>query len=159
MYIERSIAIHPSFLNSQIETKILQKIKSEYLGKCDEKVGYITKIYDNINIISNHVSNAGSGVIFKVKFKIQNVKPEVGKEYEGKVCMVIEDGLLVEVLDLMKVLIPIENTNGYEYKNDVLVKGDSTIDTGDLVNIVMTKINYEKKKYQIVASLKNKKSK
>lgn len=158
IYIERNIAIPPNFLNENYESKIFEKIKKEYCGKCDENVGYILNIF-NYKILSNYISNEGKGIILKVKFKAECFKPEKAKEYEGKVCMIFDRGIFVEVFDLMKVLINIEDTGGYEYKNDVLKKGKNTIKMGDTVSFVIQDINYEKKNYQVFGSLKNKKDK
>lgn len=155
--MERKICLEPRFLDSKITEHIREKIQHDILGKCDQSYGYVTKIFKNIQIVENIVSTSGSGVFFLVKFGAEVFKPEIGSEYEGRVCMTSPHGIFVEVFGKMKVLIPADKMDGYKFDKSgpYFKKGKKTISEGDTVRIEINMTKYEKQNFNCIGSLKN----
>jgi len=153
--MERKIYIEPCHLDGKISEYLLKKIQQEVLNKCDQEHGYVIKIYDNISIISNTISSSGPGVFFLVKFGAKVLKPETGQEYEGRVCLVFQAGIFVEVFGKMKVLIPTDQMGGYKYDKDSsdYKKGNKKICQDDEVKIRISMIKYEKQNFSCIGSL------
>ena len=154
--IEKRICIEPKFLNTKIREHLLEKIRKEFLEKCDQTYGYITKIFDKIKIVENIISTADIGVFFRVKFDALVFKPEVGTEYKGEVCMISLHGIFVEVFEKMKVLIPTAKMGSYKFdKSETnFKKGKKTISIKDTVTISIDMIRYEKQNFSCIGSLK-----
>lgn len=153
--IIQTIAIHPKFLDENIEKAIKDKIYSIYLHKCEETIGYVNEIIDDsILILNNYISSAGTGIFFKVKFNVNSIKPKEGKEYEGKVCLIFDRGLLLEVFGSIKVFVPIDKTNGYKFVNNFLVKDKKIIKKDDIIQVKILTIKFEKKSYRCIGNLK-----
>lgn len=155
--MERKICIEPKYLDDNIKSHLLKKIQKDILGKCDQSYGYVTKIYKKIEIVENIISTAGPGVFFLVKFEAQVLKPEVGSEYEGVVCMVSSHGIFVEVFQKIKVFIPADKMDGFKFDKNkqVFKRGKETISESDTVEISITMIRYEKQNFNCIGSLKS----
>jgi DNA-directed RNA polymerase subunit E'/Rpb7 len=153
--LEKTITLSPKYLNENYMDSIKNEIKEKYVGKCDEKNGYIISLKENsIIVLRNYISSAGNGIFFKVRFNVQTIKPKVGKEYQGKVILILNEYLFVMTLGLMKILIPIKNAPGYKMINGQFRKDDKVISKGDIVNVKINVLKYENKDYQIIGSLK-----
>lgn len=154
--MERKICVEPCLLDEKISDHLLEKIRREVLGHCDQEYGYVTKIYSKVKIVSNTISASSPGVFFQVKFGAKVLKPEIGSEYEGTVCMLFPAGIFVEVFEKMKVLIPADHMNGYKFDkgNSNFKKGSTkTILQGQSVKIKIDMIKYEKQNFNCIGSL------
>lgn len=153
--MKRKICLEPCYLDDKISEHLLEKIRQEILGHCDQEYGYVTKIYDKIKIISNTISASGPGVFFDVKFGAKVLKPEVGVEYDGTVCMIFPAGIFVEVFEKMKVLIPADQMDGYKFDKEksFFKKGKKIIDQEHKVRIKINLIKYEKQNFNCIGSL------
>lgn len=156
--MERKICLEPRLLDDKITDHLFNKIKTELLGHCDQKYGYIIKIYNNIEVLENIISSASPGVFFNIRFSAKVIKPEIGGEYEGKVCMLFNEGIFVELFERIKVLVPSDKMNGYKFikTSGNFKKGNDTISKGDIVTIKITLFKYEKQNFSCIGSLKSK---
>ncbi len=153
--IEEKICIESVCLGPQIKKHIYQRLHDKMVGKCNQEYGYILSISDKIKIIDNSLAPAGSGVLFNVKFDIESLKPVENEKYKGKVCMILQHGIFVEVADKLKILIPSDKMNNYKYsKNKKLWKKDGNyINLNDYVTITINLIKYEKKNFNCIGTL------
>lgn len=153
--MERKICVEPSHLDDKIFDHLLEKIRNDILGHCDQEHGYVTKVYNKIKIINNTISTFGPSVFFQVKFEAEVFKPKIGLEYKGKVCMIFQAGIFVEVFDKMKVLIPVDQMNGYKFDkgNSSFKKGGKTVCQNDIVKIKINLIKYEKQNFSCIGNL------
>lgn len=153
--IEKKIYLEPNLLDEGIAEHIYDRICHEMLNKCDQECGYILKVYENVQILENSISSVGSGAFFHVRFSVKALKPEVGQEHEGQVCMVFQGGIFVEVAGKMKVLIPAEKMKNYKYNKALTVfKHDKkTISEGDTVKLAIEMIKYEKQNFNCIGKL------
>ena len=155
--IEKKICIEPKYINQNILDNIKNILNDKYLNKCDNQYGYILKIYDNIHIIDNIVSTTSSGVYFYIKFSIKYLKPEIGNTYEGKVCMISNNAILVDFLDgKVKSIISKDKMGKFIYNKDELCfrNGNNTISKNSIVNFKIDMIKYEKNTFNCIGSLK-----
>jgi DNA-directed RNA polymerase subunit E'/Rpb7 len=153
--IHEKIAVEPSALNSNIRNHLFNKIVSTFSNKCDKEYGYILKVYDDIRIISNVVSSASSDIFFDVTFPAKVLKPEIGKEYTGKVFMIFQHGILIEVHDRMKILIPADKLKDFTYnKKNVFKNNTDTIQINSVVTCVIDRMQYEKNNFSCIGNLK-----
>jgi DNA-directed RNA polymerase subunit E'/Rpb7 len=155
--IEKVFSLESRYLNENLRENLLNKIRQDTIGKCDEKYGYITKIYNKINIVENTISTSCPMAFFRVKFGADTIKPEVNSEYEGKVCMIFSSGIFVEVFEKIRVLIPCDKLKNYKFDklNNTFVKDDKIITMGDKLNIVITMVQFQKQNFNCIGSLKN----
>lgn len=158
MIMEKKICVEPKYLNENIREYLLEKVKKDYLLQCDSEKGYIVKIYDNIQILDNTVATASPNVFFRIRFQVKALKPEAGCDYEGKVCMIFPQGIFVEVLEKMKVLVPVDKLGNYKYvKGDnIFQNGKKKIERGQSVQVMIDLIRYEKQNFSCIGSLKSK---
>jgi DNA-directed RNA polymerase subunit E'/Rpb7 len=153
----QKISLEPSFLDENLKSHLIEKVKKELLGKCDKEYGYITEIYDDIKIINNTISSASYGVFFNIEIQAKVHKPEKGGKYEGRVCMVFSNGIFVEVFGRAKVLIPSDKMGGYKYvkEDSCYKKGKHKISVNDTIQVEIDLIKYEKQNFNCIGSLKN----
>lgn len=157
--VTETIYMEPSTLCSNLKTLIKRALIARMDGKCDQTYGYILGVEDGIKIKNNTVSSASDGVFFTVEFKIKALKPKIGDEFKGTVCMVFEQGIFVEVENKMKVLIPTEKMTGFKYsKSKERFKSTGApkkyISRGDGITVILDKIKYENQNFSCIGSLK-----
>ena len=112
----------------------------------------------NPNMKNISLKNSGwfltsSNVIFKVKFGIKSIKPEIGKKYKSKVCMTFPNGIIAEIENKIKVVIPINKLPNYTFEKTCFKKGDTTISKNDILDIVVEMVKYEKQNFNCIASI------
>lgn len=154
--IIRKICLEPRYLDENLQEHLKEKIHTDVLNHCDQAYGYITKIYDNIEIVENIISQAGPGIFFKVKFTAKVLRPEVNSVYEGKICMIFAQGIFVEIMGKMKVLVPADKMGNFKYNKttSTFKNGTKTLVQGDKVEVLITMIKYEKHNFNCIGNLK-----
>jgi DNA-directed RNA polymerase subunit E'/Rpb7 len=113
MLIEKRVCIRPEFLDSNVMKYIEKKVHENYINDCTKDIGYITSIKKIVKIKDNYLSNSCSDIVFEVIIDVENIKPEVGSIFKGNVCMIFQDGILVNIQNIMKVLIPLSSLKDY----------------------------------------------
>lgn len=155
--IEKSICVEPEFLNGDIKNHLLEKAKSTWVGKCTKEDGYILKIHSIKKIINNHISPSTTSIIFELLLKAEIMKPEIGMVVEGKVEMVVSDGIFVYVDDRIVIMVSSATIQDYEFddaKSCYIDKsGEKKIKTGDRVEVKITAIRYEKNNFTCIGEL------
>lgn len=158
--IDQKVSIDPKYLDSNISHYILEKIRLNMENKCTLKYGYIINVRKIINLGDNIIAPANSLVVYDVTYEAETVKPEKGLELSGKICMVFEHGIFVDVLGRMKVLVPVNTLEGYTFSDDSFIpleeKGEGekeVIVVGKSVNIRINMVKYEKKEFSCIGEL------
>lgn len=150
------IYMEAKHLGPDISNNILNVIQKRMTGHCDQKNGYILDIDDDIEIVDNDISNAGTGVFFTVKYTVYSLKPSKGDEFEGEVIMVFEDGVIIEVKKLMKIFISKSKLPDYKFsKSKMRYKSkNKTISVGDILRAEVESIEYERRNFNCIGCLK-----
>jgi DNA-directed RNA polymerase subunit E'/Rpb7 len=151
------VSIESKYLDSDIKDHILDKLKKCMEGNCTLDNGYIIAVNKIIDIGENKIGCANSFVIFDVTYEVEILKPEKGQFMSGKVCMVFQHGIFVDVCGKMKVLIPSSSMIGYKYSSDknLFQKDDNKILCGIEIDIEIVMTKYEKKQFSCIGKLNN----
>ena len=153
-FIEKVVCVEPKYLNENLLSHLRAQLKKEFIGKCDEKHGYISDIGSNIKIVKNKLSRATKGVFFHLKFGIKAVKPKINQDYEGEVCIVFEYGILANILGKIKVLIPKESIQDFIFSKGVYSKGEEVITKNSKIIVNINKMKYENQNFECIGNLK-----
>lgn len=154
--ITQRVSIDSKYLDSNISYHLLKKIKENMEGKCYLDYGYIIKVNDIINIGSNIISPATLLAVYNVTYEADVIKPVKGLVLSGEICMLFQQGIFVNILEKMKVLIPENNIEGYNFVDGIFVSEDK--DKDDLllntkVKIEITMVKYEKKYFSCIGKI------
>ena len=153
--IEKRVCIDSEYLNKDIDTHILKKIKENTLNECTKKHGYILNIIKIIKIKDNYISNVNCDNIFIVDIMAETLKPDIGKQFIGKVCRILPSGIFLNVKDKQKVLIPLTTLNNYTYDslNKVFIKNNKTIKECDNIKVEITGTRYTKQSFSCFGNM------
>ena len=156
IHIKQKVSIHSKYLDHNIKTHLLNKLKETFIGKCTFEYGYIIGINKIIKVGENSIAPANSLVIFDLIYEAEVLKPEIGQVLSGKVCMVFQHGIFVEIQDKMKVLIPVTSIPSYRFEENRYVNdNDDEISLGNELLIVIVMIKYEKKAFNCIGKIQN----
>jgi len=150
----QKILIAPKYLDANIETHIYRQLEKILKGKSTQEHGYIVDIDREIKILDNSI-NSDASVLYQVEFKVNTLKPRKGHILEGVVIMVFENGIFVEVLNEVKVLVPLEKIGKYKYVSEkkIFKYKKKTISVGDIIRVKLDLIQYEGKTFSCIAFL------
>jgi DNA-directed RNA polymerase subunit E'/Rpb7 len=155
--IERKIHIEPEFLYSGLNAKLLDNVKKVYENECTKETGYILKINKIVKIKDNYISNVNSSIIFILDIDVDILKPEINAIYTDKVSMIFSGGLFINIMNKIKLLIPISSLSEYRFdqstKTFVKCKDKSVIKENDEIKIKITGIKYSKKNFNCFGEL------
>jgi DNA-directed RNA polymerase subunit E'/Rpb7 len=154
----KKISIEPKCMDNKIISSILTKLKTQVENDCSKENGYILSINKIIKILEVNISSANSDIICTVKFDANILKPEIGKILQGKVCMVFDKGIFIDVHNKLKVLVPESSISklGYSFNipKNIFVKDDKDhIKIDDILTVKITGLKYSKKNFSCFADL------
>ena len=152
--IEKKVCIDSEFLSKDIKTYIFNKLKEITATECSKEHGYFLNIVKLVNIKDNYISSNCQN-IFIVVFDAEILKPEVGKIFEGVVCMIFGSGIFINIYNKLKVLIPISSISEYEYnsvKNQFENK-TKIIKQNDIVKVKISGTKYSKQSYSCFGTI------
>jgi DNA-directed RNA polymerase II subunit RPB7 len=153
--IKQKVSIEAMYLDKDIKDHILVKLKKNMEGRCTFDNGYIITVNKIINVGSNTIGSANSLIIFDITYEANTLRPEKGVVLTGKVCMVFKHGIFVDIFGKMKVLVPSNFIEGYEYQQDSnsftclksIIKNDVEVSV-DIVDM-----KYDKKQFSCIGKL------
>lgn len=161
--IERRICVEAEFLDENILDHVLNKIKNVCKNECTKEDGYILDVIKIVNIKNNYISNVNSDIVFIVAFEAEILKPDVGKQFTDKVCMIFSGGIFINVKDKFKVLIPQSCLDKYTFnssKKTFIHNDDKTIiSEDDTITIVINVMKYSKKNFSCIGYIIDDKTK
>jgi len=139
--LRREINIDPVYMDENLEKNLLRIIKENTRNDCAEKDGYIIDVHEPCKIISNNISSATSDFIVLLEFSATTLKPKIGELHEGRVCMIFESGILIEIQNRLKTLIPLKEewVLGFE---KVTTEEGKCIELQDRVKVIITGVQY-----------------
>jgi DNA-directed RNA polymerase subunit E'/Rpb7 len=125
-----------------MDQNIVQHLHKELerlcVGECSEEYGHILAI-QNIRDAKNI-----DGTAFLIEFDAEVLKPTPGSEFTGKVCLVFKDGILVNIADKQKILIPTAKLAPYvlDPVQNIYKHGKKSIAVGDDVRVSVLSAKY-----------------
>ena len=154
--IQKHICIEPKFMDSNIMEHIENELKQSCLKECNKDYGYIIKINRIIKIIDNYI-NMDSNIVFDIKFEAICLNPKPDKIVSGKVCMVFPDGIFIDVLKKMQILIPKNFLTGFSFnkKTNSFIKEDENISLseGRQLKVKITASQYNNQRFSIFGNI------
>jgi DNA-directed RNA polymerase subunit E'/Rpb7 len=153
--IKQKVSIDAMYLDKDIEDHILLKLKKTMEGICTFDNGYIITVNKIINVGSNTIGSANSLIIFDITYEANTLRPEKGVVLSGKVCMVFKHGIFVDICGKMKVLVPSNFIEGYEYQQDSnsFTFLESIIKNDVEVSVDIVDMKYDKKQFSCIGKL------
>jgi len=149
--ISRMFQVSPEVLSSSIDKKMEKIIHEHIVGSCSEANGYIVEV-SNIVLKNATVSEPTGLVDIIVDFDAECVKPEIGSHYSGRVCLVFDMGVLVDIAGVLKVLIPVTDqtciVNGelrdavYDQLVNSLTIDSLKIEKGKIIRVQVSGVQY-----------------
>jgi DNA-directed RNA polymerase subunit E'/Rpb7 len=154
--LQKKISIESQYLDSNIKENILKKLKNITNNECSKEYGYYININKINKILDNYISSNCEN-IFLVEFEAEILKPEIDKKYEGKVCMLFGGGIFLNVLNRLKILIPLSTIIDYEYNqiknNFTNKKNGKVINLNDDLKVVISGTKYSKQNFSCFGKL------
>ena len=148
-----NIYIEPDEIVNNIHDLIEYKINEKYEKTCNQDYGYILKIENVEKNYTNIVNTIGNGeILFKVYFICLVLKPTKGMTLSGKIYMIFRHGIFANI-DQIKILIPVSKLNKWTFEKDQFIKDDKILKIGDVININISEIRYEKKSFSCIGTL------
>jgi DNA-directed RNA polymerase subunit E'/Rpb7 len=154
--IEQKISIEASYLDNNIKTHIFEKLKKTMEGMCTFDNGYIISVTKLIKIGNNKIGCANSLIIFDVTYEAEVLRPKKGDVLSGKVCMVFQHGIFIDVYGKMKVLVPATIMSEYTYQSsdNSFVCGERDIIKNEIcISVKIVDIKYDKKQFSCIGKL------
>jgi DNA-directed RNA polymerase subunit E'/Rpb7 len=153
--IQRRISLESKHLDSKLYDNIFNKLKTTTKNDCTQEYGYILDIIRIVNIKNHKIGRANSCNIFNIEFEAETLKPEPGKKFRGKVCMIYNDGIFVIIKNKQKMLIPKNLLTDYDFISNTYVnkKTEKTIHVDDEIDVIVTACKYNKKSFGCFGSI------
>ena len=147
--IERRVYLEPKYLDSNLHSHLLQKLRDSIVGECTKEYGHILSITKITEILSNE------DTVFTLRFEAKTLKPEIGKILEGKVCMIFKDGIFMKIADKQKLLIPSLSLKDYTYDEESCsyTKEKNIITLNSVIKAKITAVKYDKQNFSCVGTL------
>lgn len=153
--IERSICIEHCRLNSDIFHHLNEKSRELLTTSCSKEDGYILSVNKLVQVLDNKISSSNATIIFKLKLNVNVLKPEVGKTYKGKITMILSQGIFVEVLNKLKIIITCHNLKEFDYDKtkNTFTKDTLVFKKGDEIDVTISAIRFEKNNFSCIGIL------
>ena len=156
--ITQKISIEPEYLDNNINNHLLNRIKYLAEGTCTLNNGYIINVNKIKKIVKNIIDSSESLIIFEIVYEATTLKPTIGLILTGTICMILPQGLFVNIDGKMKVLIPSSSMN-FKFKKDeydeyyVNKTGKSKLVNGMDIKIQIIMIKYEQKEFKCIGKI------
>lgn len=155
--IDINVSLDCKYISSDIKTHIFNQVCIDLLETCSIEYGYILGVNKITKFKDNYISNATSLTIFTVTVEIITLKPYTGQITEGKVRLIFEQGVFIEILDKLKVLIPAAYLTGFKWNpsEETFIKESNNccINEKDVLKVEIVKIKYERKEYSCIGKI------
>ena len=146
-----NVIMKPSEITENLNEFLIETIRNnrQYLNSSENGcIAKVNKILSHTNMISPVTSN----IHYKVKIEVERLLPKQGLKLEVEVKMILETGILCQSHDI-KFWIPANKTGGYKFESGRYIKDDSELLQGDVVQVQILEIRYEKKIFSCIALL------
>lgn len=159
LVVERRICLEPEKFDKNLKEHILNKVKENSTNECSKEYGYILSVNRLINIKDNNISSNCEHV-FTIEIEIENLKPEIGKNFMGTVCMIFAGGIFINIKNKLKVLIPVSNISKYKHDQEKncfvnINNAKKNIKQGDELEVIISGIRYSKQNFSCFGNMYN----
>lgn len=149
--ISKTIELSPKFLDRNIKQHILQKIQSS--GSCCREYGYIERIVSIDHFVNTRITDNGY-CVFDVDFTAITSKPEIGKEIDSVISVVVKDGIFMSNNKHIKIFLPAKYLQDYTFdqKERIFKKQEDLLCVGRQIRVYIHNINFDNLRFECIAS-------
>jgi DNA-directed RNA polymerase subunit E'/Rpb7 len=104
--IRRIVNLQPQFIGSNIYEHLKVQVEKDICEECNNENGFITNVISIDKIVDNYIENSSSDIMVEVDTTVSIFKPTAGMIVNGKVKAIYNDGILAEIYERQRVLIP-----------------------------------------------------
>ncbi len=147
--ISKRIFIKHEHLDYNILNHIYSKLCETTKDNCDKENGHILKINKNIKIDDIFSSSVNGDIIVIVLFEAVILKPEIGKIFDGQICMIFSNGIFVNISNKQKVLIPLSYLTDFTYneKDKIFYNDNKILKLNDNIKVIIEGVKYAKNSF------------
>lgn len=151
--INKWIGIKPNMLGPNFQSNVKKQLESVLTETCTKDHGYILKVLEMQKINDNYISNSNSDIMVSINCSVESFNPsDIVDNLKSKVCAIYDNGTLVEVHGIQKVLLPVSTYSSqyvHDKFKDALVdkNNNKEIHVGDEIDIKITATKYEDHKF------------
>ena len=146
------VPLEPRYLDENIR-KHIETALAKQIGSCTQEHGYLVK-FGGFTIKDTEISRVTADIIVRLNVKAYVLKPRVDAKYQATVSACVNgNGIYAHCHDKLKILILERNFSNSRFENGKYVFPDKTIQIGDVVNVIIKAIKYEKNNFQCIGIL------
>ena len=145
--------LEPKFLDKNYEKHILTKLKETH-NNSSITSGYIIEVNNILDIIHNNI-NVNNLLEIKLLCLVELLKLQVNTTIDDcNIVMIHNNGIFVNKYKI-KILIPNNEENNFTYINNTCKYKDRILSCGDLIDIIIVDIRFEKNEYTCIGKFKD----
>lgn len=149
-----SISISPSQLNIS-KDKILDILREKYNYTHHKEYGYIINIINIKKIINTFIDDYNYNIIIQCKCDIDHIVLKKGAHIPNcTITMVLLHGIFLKFHTLC-ILIPATTLTSFTYHDNVFKHKDKQLSVGDIIDVIITDIQYSNQEYKCIGSYVN----
>lgn len=157
--IVRRICLPSRYLDSNLMAHLLNEITNTTKEQCSKDHGYILSVKCINKILSHKIGRANADNVFTVEFDAVTLSPKPGLQVDCTVCMIYPDGILVNIMNRQKMLIPTTSMpiDDYAFDNNTgnYIVAGRTIKVGDKIVANITDSQYNNGSFSCIGVLKD----
>jgi DNA-directed RNA polymerase subunit E'/Rpb7 len=156
--INLSISLFPSKLDHNYQKHILESIRSKYEHTCIQKYGYVLKVIKIKRICSHSIASLVPNATFNVDTCMLTFFPKIGMDFKITIDLIVSHGIFIQ-RNKIRIIIPLVSMEGWklqkEFSGQQLVHSGSSsrLVKGDMVNIVLAEIRFDKDGFSCIGNL------
>lgn len=164
--LSKEVYLKPKFLtnnSNQLKSIIEEQVKYQVIDSCTQSHGYVLDFIKLMGIQKGRINEENTGdVIFKVRYKVKTLKPEVGDKIRAKIIALHEFGIVAQIMidgKIGPIHIFIQRDSlpeGYEYfNNEYQFKSNSskTLRLEKLINVKIVYYQFQENKLFYLGNL------
>lgn len=145
--------LEPRFLDKNYKQHILKNLRETHNNSAIS-TGYIIEVRDILDIIHNFI-NINNLLEIKLLCLVDLLKLQVNSVIKDcEIVMIHNNGIFVNKYKI-KILIPNNKLNSFEYQNNTCHYKDQLLTCGDIIDVIIVDIRFEKNEYTCIGKFKD----
>ena len=156
--IQLPISLPPDKMDKDFKMHMLHSIRSKYESTCIQKYGYVLKVIEISRICSSSIASLVPNATFGVKVRMLTFFPKIGMHFKITIDLIVSHGIFIQ-RNKIRIIVPLVSMEGWTLQKDFsgqhLVSGTSRLRKGDIVDIILTEIRFEKDGFSCIGNIKS----